>query len=94
MQDATRGFAPARTTVGPHFSEAARQMWMVMRREKLTVAGLAKRLARPKSTVWRLLYGERTAGRAFAGEIERALKIPVADWDRPPTRSFTIPVAA
>lgn len=86
-------FPPRRTELGPVFSEGARQLWMYLRRERLTVRQLAALIGKPQPTIWRLLHGERRASREIAATIAKLGIAEVSAWDLPPARAFHLPAA-
>jgi hypothetical protein len=85
---------PTRAHVGESFSEAAKLLWgHVDLRSETPIRDLARTLKRPQPTIWRLLYGERRAGRDLSLEIETSFpEIEARLWQKT-VRRFTPPLA-
>src|SRR5262245_54746603 len=80
-----------RRTLGPKFSEAARQLWLEVLRRGWSATQARKALDLPQGQISKLLYGERRAGRMIAEKIKLVLGIDPHLWDLAPEEEFTLP---
>ena len=78
--------------LGPHFSEGARLLWLLMERQGWTQSELRRRLCAHLGEVTRILYGDRFPRLAVAAEAER-LGVHVAAWQQKPRLRFVPPAA-
>jgi transcriptional regulator with XRE-family HTH domain len=66
-------------------------MWLRFRASKLkTLSQFADQIGTDKSTLHRLLFGDRKPGRALAGLIALRLDIALPLWEEAPRREFTL----
>jgi hypothetical protein len=96
--NATRSF---RLTLGPDFTEGARQVWLWMEREKKSQANLIALLAADdpgapsaKGLLPKYLYGDQPIAIAWARRIERVTGVLAGLWGDKPVEPFTPPAVA
>jgi transcriptional regulator with XRE-family HTH domain len=77
----------SRTTLGPHFSEGARQLWRVVERG-VSQEEIRRAIGLGRGMVHRFLYGDRKMSLDVAVRIETAFGIRPALWLEPSTRPF------
>lgn len=83
---------PSRTTLGDHFSEAARLLWAVVDTKcERNQSTLAEALGADPGLVSRWLYGDRVPGLVWALELERLYGIDPSLWKSKPKRGFVLP---
>ena len=78
-------------TVGGHFSEGSRLLWVSMEQTGLTQARLAERLEVDTGRLSRWLWGTRRPGLASALRIQDLLNIPATSWGQAPRAGITLP---
>lgn len=91
-----------RQSLGDHFSEGARVLWVSMGREKLSQEGLRRRLNehrdadRPmaRGVINRWLYGDRKPDGEGRGMLFKSLGIDPSLWECEPRKPFAPPKAA
>ena len=79
--------------MGTKFSEGARLLWGKIEGRKLLLAEAARKLKWPRSTLARVLYGERLPGVALLADVARVFRVPMGRWAEPPTVAFVPPGA-
>lgn len=82
-----------RSSLGPHFSEGARLLWLALERLGLNQTEAEARARSAKGSINRLLYGERRPGLDMALRLEEAFGIPPGAWNEPPSEPFAPPAA-
>jgi len=83
----------SRQTLGPKFSEGARQLWLFLARHRWTQADAAREMGLPSGQLSKILYGERKPGREWATKFQERAKIKPALWDQEPLELFAPPAA-
>ena len=83
----------SRQSLGSHFSEAARLLWLALQEKGWGQQEATRQLGMPSGQISKLLYGERKAGRVWAGKLKEQLRIDPSLWDKPPTVPFVPPAA-
>ncbi len=79
--------------VGPYLSEGARLLWVGMRREKVSQAELRRELDISHGLVGRWLRGERVPHGRNRRALEKRFGISLDDWERKPTKRFSMAAA-
>lgn len=84
---------PHRTTLGPHFNEGARLLWLRVAEAPYDGSQNALALAIDVGAglVSRWLYGDRKPGRAHSATLHQRLGIPASAWDEPASVEFVLP---
>lgn len=79
-----------RRTLGKHFSEGSRRLWLALDGE---LEALAQQLGVDSGQLGKWLYGDRRPSIEWAVRIQDILGIPAVEWARPATASFIPPAA-
>ncbi len=83
--------ATRRQTLGEHFSEGARQLWLKMQERDWSQTRLKRELGAKDGYVSRWLFGDRKPGLKNAMRIFEVLGIAPTLWDQPPAKAFSPP---
>jgi hypothetical protein len=83
-----------RTTLGPHFNEGARMLWVATISKGIGSAGVAALADLDQSSVYRWMYGDQKPARSSAEQLKKHFGIDPSLWDERPREQFSIPDAA
>ncbi len=82
-----------RTTLGPHFSEGCRQLWLLMAERGWEQPRMSSELEAGPGTLNKLLYGDRRIGFRLSLLIENKLGIKQRTFGVMPLKPFAPPAA-
>ena len=82
-----------RSELGAHFSEGARQLWIVLQRAKETQDGAGARLHVSRGYVCRILYGDFCPGLDLCLRMQKEYGINPGLWLKKPKSVFIPPAA-
>lgn len=80
-----------RDTLGPHFSEGARLLWVALLERRDSQQEIANEIGCLKPTLNKWLYGMRRPGTSWRIAIRRKFKVPLLAWDAKPKKPLTLP---
>ena len=86
-----RAMNMTRTTVGPHFSEGSRQLWLIMERDGTSAESLRARLGFARGVLNRHLYGDQRPDLESAYRILDKTGVEPRLFLQQPKRRFVLP---
>jgi hypothetical protein len=86
-------YKPFRTTLGPHFSEGARQLWLRMAERGWEQPRLSAEVEAGPGTINKILYGDRRVGARLSVRFEEVLGIRPRAFLELPLKEFAPPHA-